>query len=350
NVIVDDQPFPAGNTARTLNGMACTSDADCGGGTEAVCNTEVGQCVCLHNGWLRRTEDDSSQVTGSTWFDFHGDRAAEVIYNDECWFRIYNGLDGEVLFKEASESRTRIEYPIVADVDNDGNAEIVFTTSTESGFCSQRGQSDGMGGQWRDSYNAGLEVWGDASDFWVSARRIWNQHTYHVTNVLEGGGIPVYEPESWLDWNGRYYNTYRSQPRAFGVAPDLTVERVQIVAPGGACGALGGTVDLVVRVRNMGDVRVGPGVVVSFEGTWTNPMVTEPLYADMMNTPLQFVLSNSLEPGAAVQLTVSYDASNNSPGTLPDSVRVVVDALDAERECDEANNEASQTVASGSPE
>ena len=69
-------------------------------------------------------------MTGSTLFDFNGDGAAEVIYNDECWFRIYDGLSGVTLFKEPSESRTRIEYPVVADVDN-GNAEIVFSTSTE---------------------------------------------------------------------------------------------------------------------------------------------------------------------------------------------------------------------------
>ena len=64
----------------------------------------------------------------------------------------------EMFFKEPSESRTRIEYPVVADVD-DGN-EIVFSTSTESGFCSQR--------NWRmdpmvnvgTTPQPGIEVWG----------------------------------------------------------------------------------------------------------------------------------------------------------------------------------------------
>ena len=199
--MVDNQPMSQANLPRLAGGPACTEDADCLAG-EAVCNQTISKCVCLHNGWRRQTEDDSSKVTGSSVFDFNGDGAAEVIYNDECRFRIYNGLDGEVEFSEPSESRTRIEYPVVADVDNDGNAEIVFGTSNESGFC-----SEGL----VEQYNAGIEVWGDAGDYWVSARRIWNQHAYHVTNIKEDGSIPIVEPKSWLSHNGRLYNTYRSQ-------------------------------------------------------------------------------------------------------------------------------------------
>ncbi len=172
---------------RTPPTTSCSQDADCGDLSTFACNESTSTCVCLHNGWRRRTEDDSSRVTGSSVFDFNGDGAAEVVYNDECQFRVYDGLSGAVHFSEPSESRTRIEYPVVADVDNDGNAEIVFATTTESGFCSENLDSE---------YNAGMEVWGDASDLWVSARRIWNQHAYHVTNVTEGGMIPMYEPES----------------------------------------------------------------------------------------------------------------------------------------------------------
>ena len=107
-----------GNAARAP-GLACAMDTDCAAG--AVCNTTKGACVCLHNGWQRITEDDSSRVTASSVFDFNGDGAAEVIYDDECDFRIYDGTTSEVLFKHHSPSRTRIEHPVVADVDNDGN-------------------------------------------------------------------------------------------------------------------------------------------------------------------------------------------------------------------------------------
>ncbi|MFO0659142.1 MAG: CARDB domain-containing protein [Polyangiaceae bacterium] len=329
--LVDGTANP--NPARTPNGVACTSNADCGNG--AVCNTIKGECACLHNGWSRKTEDDSSRVTGSSVFDFNGDGAAEVIYNDECWFRIYNGQNGDVYTKEHSPSRTRIEYPVVADVDNDGNAEIVFATSNESGFCSEPNGND---------FNNGIEVWGDATDTWVSARRIWNQHAYHVTNVTEGGSIPISEPASWS-----LYNTYRSNPRSYGVAPDLVVPHVQATAQGTGCGALSSSINIVAEIKNQGDLRVGPGVVISFTGHWTTPSLDEALNGQMGGPALTYTLQNTLEPGSSVLITVPYNAANNSPGTLPASITVNVDSADQERECIEDNNTTTIDLASSSP-
>ncbi len=331
---------PQTNPPRTPPLMGCAQDSDCEAVTPGTtCNETTAQCVCLHNGWKRLTEDDSSRVTGSSVFDFNGDGGAEVIYNDECFFRIYDGLTASVLFKEPSESRTRIEYPVVADVDNDGNAEIVFATSNESGFCS-------VGASF--NYNNGLEVWGDPSDTWVSARRTWSQHAYHVTNIMEGGGVPVIEPESWKPWNGRLYNTYRSNPRSFGVAPDLVVTAIQFTSPGETCGVLGDVLDITFQIDNIGDLRVGPGIVIWFEGTWTGLGLTEPLYSDLATmTPLEVVLQTSLEPGDSILLTVTYDAMQSAQGTVPDLVNVIVDATDAASECDETNNELAEVVQAG---
>jgi hypothetical protein len=328
---------PQGNPARTPPSISCMIDADCeamAAGT--ACNKTTRECVCQHNGWKRQTEDDSSRVTGSSVFDFNGDGGAEVIYNDECFFRIYDGVSASVLFKEPSESRTRIEYPVVADVDNDGNAEIVFATSNESGFCS-------VGASY--NYNNGLEVWGDPSDSWVSARRIWNEHAYHVTNVTEGGGIPVTEPESWKNYNGRIYNTYRSNPRSFGVAPDLVVSAIQVSSPDAMCGTLSDRIDITFQIENRGDLRVGPGVVVRFFGTWGAQ--TDPLYADLVMTPLEVVLQTSLEPGDSTVLTATYDAAWSAQMTLPDSVTVRVDALNQAAECVENNNDLTEAVVAG---
>jgi hypothetical protein len=295
---------------------------------------------CLHNGWRRKTEDDSSRVTGSSVFDFNGDGAAEVIYNDECYFRIYDGRTGKVLFDEPSESRTRIEYPIVADVDNDGNAEIIFGVSNESGFCSEKKTAE---------YNNGIEIWGDASDTWVSARRIWNQHAYHVTNVREDGGIPLFEPESWKTYNDRIYNTYRSNPRGYGTAPDLVVSGLQISSPDAGCGTLSSIIRITARVQNIGDSRVGPGVKVAFHGEWDTPSLDTPLLdADKM-TPLVELIGKSLEPTEGTIVSVLYTKGNNAPAAskLPARVRVVVDDGNQERECDETNNERSAEVVPG---
>ncbi|MCA9535452.1 MAG: hypothetical protein KC593_17285 [Myxococcales bacterium] len=336
NVMVDGSPLPAGNPVRTPNTVPCSVDSDCGFPGQAVCNARAGTCTCLHNGWMRRTEDDSSQVTGSTLFDFNGDGAAEVVYNDECFFRVYDGRDGTVYFKEQSESRTRTEYPVVADVDNDGNAEILFATSNESGFCSITAN--------RPNFNNGIEVWGDAGDFWVSARRVWNQHAYHVTNVYEGGGIPMSEPPSWEPLNGRLYNSYRSNPQSpFGIAPDLQITGLQVSSPDAACGTFSSVVDLSAAIANAGDLRVGPGIEVSFFGTWNG--VESQLMTN--SGPLTVPLTTSLEAGGQLFLVARYDSAGRTPAGLPDSIRASIDVANIERECREGNNDAVAMLTTG---
>jgi hypothetical protein len=335
---------------RTPGDIECQRDDQCTPG-ESVCNVFTEQCVCLHNGWKRSTEDNSSRVTGSTLFDFNGDGAAEVIYNDECWFRIYDGTSGRVLLKEPSESRTRIEYPVVADVDNDGNAEIIFTTSTESGFCSERSQDarPPREGQWRDHYNSGVEVWGDPNDRWVSARRIWNQHSYHITQITEDGLVPINEPPSWQPLNGRIYNTYRSQPRSSGVAPDLVIAELHVSSPGDGCGELTDEARLTALVRNEGDLRVGPGVVLRVFGEWMPGLVTPLSNGD--GSPVETTLQTPLDPGATIRISVDYNASED-PGHsdgLPARFIAKIDAggdpeFGRERECREGNNDASVVV------
>ena len=48
----------------------------------------------------------------------------------------------------------------MAVIDNDGHAEIVYTGGT------------------------GVTVVGDKSNSWRRARTTWNQHSYHITNVI----------------------------------------------------------------------------------------------------------------------------------------------------------------------
>lgn len=337
-----DEATPGQNPERTPGG-ACDSNADCNDGS--VCAEGTGTCVCLHNGWKRRTEDDSSYATGSSVFDFNGDGAAEVVYNDECYFRVYNGVDGAVLFDPPSISRTAVENPVVADVDNDGNAEIVFVTNNETIQCGQNlvGLDDNPVD--KTMLPNGVQVWGDANDTWVSARRVWNQHAYHVTNVTEGGGIPMFEPESWRAYGNRLYNTYRSQPRSFGVAPDLALTAIQISSPDVACGELSDEILIAVEVRNEGDLRVGPGVELTFEGSWDDG---DEALLDEDGNPLTITLETSLEPGASIIVTAPYASGNNDAGVLPNSVTVTIDEDDRERECgDDSNNSISDDVEEG---
>ncbi|MGC4093222.1 MAG: CARDB domain-containing protein [Polyangiaceae bacterium] len=337
---------PGTNPARNPGG-ACTQNSDCNAG--AVCNQKAGNCVCLQSGWKRDTEDDSSKVTSSSVFDFNGDGAAEVVYNDECYFHVYDGATGGLYLALPSLSRTILENPVVADVDNDGNAEIVFVQNNETIQCSEtnldswpRGNNDVPA----TSLPNGVEVWGDPSDVWVAARRIWNEHSYHVTNVTEGGQLPTHEPESFRPLNGRLYNTYRSQPRNYGVAPDLTPIAIQVSSPNVACGQLSDEIQVAVQIKNAGDLRVGPGVQVGFTGRFANPDTSAALL-DANGDPITVTLTTSLEPGASTIITITYKAGNNGRPDLPVEVVASVDSASAERECHEDNNDIAGPVESG---
>lgn len=124
--------------------------------------------------WMRRTQDESSAVTGTSVFDFQGDGKAEVLYNDECFFRVYDGETGTVLMEAPNSTRTASEYPIVVDADGDGDSEILvggnndqsgtsrdccFGTSAATCPASQRPSSPGKVSYWRTFDNTDADYY-----------------------------------------------------------------------------------------------------------------------------------------------------------------------------------------------
>ncbi len=87
---------------------------------------EEGKCADKNVLWERWSQDVSSGKTGSSLFDFDGDGQPEAVYADECFTRVYDGKTGKVLFSAKRSSMTSIEAPVIADIDNDGSAEILM--------------------------------------------------------------------------------------------------------------------------------------------------------------------------------------------------------------------------------
>jgi hypothetical protein len=154
--------------------------------------------------WSQPVQDYSSGFTGSSVFDFEGDGSAEVVYADENDVFVFDGATGAIKLREGEHSSaTCSEYPTVADVDGDGHAEIIFTSSSYSGT------------------ERGVRVIGDADDSWVPGRTVWNQHAYSITNVDDDGTIPTYPDVNWFT-----YNNFRSGDLTPGEGysgPDLYV-------------------------------------------------------------------------------------------------------------------------------
>jgi RHS repeat-associated protein len=146
--------------------------------------------------WAATVQDESSNQTGSTSFDFEADGRAEIIYSDEKNLRVYDGRTGVERMRIANESGTTLEYPVVVDADGDGSADILVG-------------SNGAGN--------GIRMISSATRSWAPTRSLWNQHTYHVDNVLDDGGIPRQPAPSWLGHNTYRLNTYPDR-HAYGLA------------------------------------------------------------------------------------------------------------------------------------
>jgi len=260
--------------------------------------------------WLVENDDCSSRVTGSSAFDFEGDGSAEVLYADETTFRIFKGSDGTILYQDDTHSsNTRLEMPIVVDVDNDGKAEVVIPEPN------------------RDSTRGGIEIWEDADNNWVRTRRIWNQHTYSVTNVTEDGQIPrVPEP----NWTRSPLNNFRQnvQPAGLFDAPDFLVREISRLD----CDESQFT--LAVVVGNDGSLSVPPGIL-------THVVVT---IDDAQVVDLGTVATRDwLLPGQSEQLEVVFEVPEGPQVTgIVVSATVDDDGVGGQRynECNEDNNRA----------
>ena len=200
--------------------------------------------------------DDSSGAAGPILFDFEGDGYPEVVYADESTVRVFNGLDGSIKLQSNNHSSaTGFETPIVADVDADGQAEIIMLHGSGS---------------------FGLTVYGDLDQSWLPGRQVWNQHAYTITNVDDDGGIPLAQQANW-----EHYNNFRSGDG--GLPPsewdDLQPEIVEICVE--ECPEV---MELSVRVWNRGTGSIAPGVTVVVRAGYGGPIVAAEVVTSAINT------------------------------------------------------------------
>lgn len=261
--------------------------------------------------WVKQTRDCSSAATGSSIFDFNGDGQAEVVYSDEIYFRIYEGKTGDVLFQTCNTTGTLIEYPLVADVDNDGQADIVVVSNAYAYDCGGTSQS-------------GLRVFGPATGSWVRTRRVWNQHAYHVTNIEEDGTVPLHELPNWKQPGLNNFRQNKQPGNEFS-APDAVLELSIVCAPPA----------LAALVRNIGEASMPAGLEVSFyRGT---PPSGDFIGAASTTKPLYSAQSEVVR----LALPSAFEGLLNGK----DSAYAVVDVPTSVHECRSDNNTSAPVTA-----
>lgn len=171
----------AGSTSNTDGGMPFIGDVD------GDCIPEIGMTfknelrMYKYDGtkilkllWQIPTSDNSGH-TGVSMFDFNQDGKQELVYRDETSLKIFAGASGATIDSFPMFSKTAGEYPIIADVDNDGQAEIIV-----SGSRSSLGEVH-------------MYCFESATTPWAPARSVWNQYAYNPTQVNDDLTIPRYQ-------------------------------------------------------------------------------------------------------------------------------------------------------------
>ncbi len=180
---------------------------------------------------------DYSGGTGMTLFDFNLDGISEIVYRDEWNIRIINGSGKDHItglprgpYNLASfpnHSGTSVEYPTVADVDGDGQAEILMVGAVDN--------NPGVGGWDREGPLWVFKSIDPVNSPWAPARTVWNQYAFNPVYVNQDLTIPAYPMNpatEFITKDGKRHRPYNhflqqvtdlnDQGNPLFLAPDLT--------------------------------------------------------------------------------------------------------------------------------
>ncbi|MDR0572564.1 MAG: FG-GAP-like repeat-containing protein [Tannerella sp.] len=283
--------------------------------------------------WSPLTTSDVSGSTALTLFDFNQDKKMELVYRDTKTLRIIDGTTGATKSSVACASWTMNEYPVVADVDGDGYANIVVLGKPVE---------DSHGNGFLYVFDSDLAVAGAAP--WAPARKVWNQWGYNAVNINEDLTIPPYRlnPATvFPDGDGllgttddvRPYNGFLMQQTKLNKngAPVWPMPDIYPAPSLINSSIIGDMFSITVGIVNQGDASIGSPVYVT-------------LYKESIATANKIITDNAnihIMPGDTGYVTVR--TANITP-YLP-MVNIIVRVNDNGTtftylpECNDANNE-----------
>lgn len=237
--------IPGSDFDHAAGGPPCIADID-GDGVPEIGVAEINKYVVIEAWnktlgwtgtikWAVNIRDRSSGAASSSAFDFNQDGKDEIVYSDEYDLFIFdndNTLPNHIRFcRNQCPSHTICEMPVIADVDNDMHAEIVVPLNN-----------------YARPGNTGIEVYGNPN--WPCTRGIWNQHTYHITNINDDATVPQTETNNW-----EIYNNYRVQPHVLPLDHFKCYE-IEEIGPYKGGQSLGEIVDLQDQFGTINDWTV----------------------------------------------------------------------------------------------
>ena len=160
-------------TTANITSPAAIGDIDADGLPEIIVAGGNELWAMERDGSIKWTAEvtDESGASGASIFDFEGDGVSEVVYIDEVEMVVFDGETGAVKFLSTEHSSpTMYDYPAIADIDGDNQAEIVVCHA---------------------DFGPAVSAYGDQDESWAPARDVWNQHAYSITNINDDLSVPV---------------------------------------------------------------------------------------------------------------------------------------------------------------
>ncbi|MBK9716899.1 MAG: VCBS repeat-containing protein [Saprospiraceae bacterium] len=143
--------------------------------------------------WSLKVQDTFA-YTGISTFDLNGDGIQEIFYRDHHFIYVIDGssIPPQIIDKKACIGGTFQEYPVIADIDNTGQAKIctICRTFYDSAFYGR------------------LTIFGspDTLPGWAPARPIWNQYAYNPLYINDDLTVPQNPKNQATYMNGKYNN------------------------------------------------------------------------------------------------------------------------------------------------
>lgn len=249
-------------------------------------NPETGICTGLEykvlkpNGdnfevlWQITTTDFSGQ-TGSTVFDFNNDGNSEVVYRDQDNIRILDGATGTQLYADPCSSGTRVEYPVVVDVDVDGETELLCSCANE------------------------VRAYGSVSTPWVATRPVWNQHNYFNVNINDDLSVPNAQQPHHIVGDSVVLNNFLTQY----ADPSFPVPDVTVSVDSFGCGV--DSFMVILEICNLGDSRLTGETPITFYDA--NPTLTS---ANVLTTK---ELGQNIDPDDCIFVSYFVPALYDTP-------------------------------------
>ena len=266
----------------------------------------------LQTKWQATHADESGQ-TSMTLFDFNQDGIMEIVYRDQDNLRIINGsgrshrtghdtIPFYNLYTKSMYAGTWKEYPVVADVNNDGRAEIVVCGKTGSGLGWVGGQLMTIGG----------------IHPWAPARPVWNQYMYNVTNINRDLTVPFppfHNASAFTDPQGivrRPFNNFLQQATTLDQYGRPFMSLANLAIAGEPVLELGSEVlSLEIDVCNTGETTFPAPIFFSVYTATGQLVLTE-------------AQSQSLQPGECVTVTLSISQDILKHYDNPYPLRIIV--------------------------